>query len=178
MKKLICVLGFLSFSVYAQGQSTEVKLKPGESKTVTTTVTEPTTVNTTVVCQKDCSKPKPKPTPSKPKPKPQCPQCPTVKCVCPVPKEDTKEKEIVYVDKEVSTYQPHSLSLLLGRGPDGVYTELEKKPDVQEYRFYKDKGAFVGLMYQYQFAPNWAVGAGYLSTDSLFGIGTFKWGSK
>ena len=140
----------------------------------------PTTIN--INCQKECNKPKAKPQ-SKPKPKPQPksqPQkCPTVTCVCPEKtcpnKEPEKEKEIVYVDRTV--YQPHTLSLLLGKGPGAFYPVLEKRSDAQEYKYYKDQGYLIGVMYQYQFLENWTAGAGYQSNDSWFITGGVRWGS-
>jgi len=139
--------------------------------------------NTTVICQKNCSdkpkpikpkpiKPKPvKPKPIKPTPTPKTPEkeCPT--CDCPKQK---KEKEIVYK----STYQPHSLSLLAGKGPNGFYPVLEKRTDADEYKAYRERGYFIGVHYEYQFAPNWAVGAGYLSNDTWFGSASYKWGQS
>jgi len=157
------------------------------SGTTTTTTTPATVVNNTINCN---GKPSPTPAPApapqpKPKPKPipkpipptkKCPTCPS----CPPATTKTvikKEKEIEYINRQVTVYQPHSLTLLLGKGPNAFYPVIEKNKDGDEYKAYRDRGYLGGLMYEYQFDPNWAAGLGYITNDTWFVSGSLKWGT-
>ena len=103
----------------------------------------------------------------------------------------TKTKPVnVYIDRPVTqtvdrivkeTVAPHhAVTLMVGRGPDGLYPVLEKRPDQynaynKEYKLYKAYGVFGGVMYQYYFGETFGVGGGFLTNDTYMGTGSVRW---
>jgi len=103
----------------------------------------------------------------------------------------TKTKPVnVYIDRPVTqtvdrvvketVVQHHAVTLMVGRGPDGLYPVLEKRPDQynsynKEYKLYKAYGVFGGAMYQYYFSETFGVGGGFLTNDTYMGAGSVRW---
>lgn len=113
---------------------------------------------------KDCP-----PEPVKPKPAPvkykkvekKCPSCPPCE-----PKVVEKKVEV-----EVPVYKKNTVSLLLGRGRDGLYYDLDKT----NVLIRKGYGVYVGVRYERKLDPSWSVSGEWLTTESAnLGLG-YSW---
>jgi len=113
---------------------------------------------------KDCPSapapaPAPKPAPKAVKKCPKCQTCPT----CPPEKTVTVEKKV-----EVETYKKNTISVLLGRGRDGINYTLHNS----DILLHKGYGIYTGLRYERRIDPTWSVSGEWLTTESAnLGLG-------
>jgi len=118
-------------------------------------------------CQPKAEKVEPKKT-TTPKAKPctcsACTICPAQKLCPSCPKQEVK------VEKE-TVFKKNTVSLLLGKGPDGVNSEVVNS-NINLHRGY---GLVVGARYERRFDENWSGSLEYLSSQSgNLGLG-FSW---
>ena len=152
MKKIILlVFSFLTTSVFAQGT------------TIPTTPAGPVVIGVCPACTTPVPTPKPKPKP-KPAPKKPCPTCPTCK---PTVITNTETKTVVVKE----SIKKNTLSLLLGRGRDGITYDLHKS----NIQLEKGYGWYTGIRYERKLDETWSLSGEYItSEEGNFGVG-FSW---
>jgi len=153
MKKvLVTLFSFVAINVFAQGVTPATTVGPVTVGVCPTATTCPKQDETKKV---------------KPKDKPK-----TNKTVCPVkecPKCEAKIKEKIV--KELSPFKKNTLSLFLGRGPNGITYDLHK----ENIQLQKGYGLITGIRYERRLDESWSVSGEFLTSESgNLGVG-FSW---